>query len=346
MRPEHELSLADLILIAAKRSANPHERRRLQPVAQALLSPSTQKLSYAPSLTKLVDRSRSIEAEEIIGQIKPDYLPFDQVWLEGPPYKFGDKYLSPHLARYGHLITADHAKKHFSFRLLCFENEASGLRDDYDRMKVTFPYHIHNDKAISVQGEISTIVCSERGIVLDADRVLQAMEQYEKSRVKAGSVGFVDDNYDPGTIDVAYYAADYLARALVLMGSPVVQAEVNWQRSATDRAADRQVRERLRINATPRMTLDPIGIDLARINPKVSSESSDKVMRELLGITSVRRSREIISRNGVRFTRRPHDRRIEAPVDRRQVTRHISASQMFDVEIGPSGPLRKLGEPT
>ncbi len=53
--------------------------------------------------------------------------------------------------------------------------------------------------------------------------------------------------YSPDLIDTLYYAADYLARAFVLMGSPVVQAQVNWQRSAADRAGDRQVRERLRL---------------------------------------------------------------------------------------------------
>jgi hypothetical protein len=48
-------------------------------------------------------------------------------------------------------------------------------------------------------------------------------------------------------------------------------------------------------------------------------------VRQLLGWTSVRRSKPILKKDGTYFTRDPHDRRIAAPVDRRNIDRTLKA---------------------
>jgi hypothetical protein len=344
MRELSNTNLADRILVTAKRTRDEREKKLLAPIAQALLSPSVKKVSFGPSLIELVERTQLIEPEEIIGHIKPDYLPFDQIWMEGPPFKIGDKFLGENNDRCGALITADHERKQFSFRMIAEESSAPDMKFDYERGGRRFPWHIHGGKSLTLHADITTTVCSERGILLDEDAIFHQLEKNRKFTRSYGSKVGIEAE-DLSLIDVYHFAGDFFARSFLTMGSPVVPHTMNWQKSAAEVAADRKSRERLRANGEPRTMLDPIDIDLARVSPRVSFTSAKEVLRELLGITDVRRSRDIISKYGIVFNRKAHERRIAAEVDNRGKTRHLHASKMFDLQLGPTGFVRKLGEP-
>jgi hypothetical protein len=71
--------------------------------------------------------------------------------------------------------------------------------------------------------------------------------------------------------------------------------------------------------------LQPIVIDVSGDVATALKSNNAEQIRLLLGITSVRRSKPITSKHGVVFTRQPHERRIVAPIDRREVERQLTS---------------------
>jgi hypothetical protein len=109
-----------------------------------------------------------------------------------------------------------------------------------------------------------------------------------------------------------------------MLGSGVVQHNVRFSETAEDRKSERQLRDANRLRAFPRVPLQPIVIDVSGDVATALKSNNVEQIRLLLGITSVRRSKPITSKNGVVFTRQPYERRIAAPVDRRGVERQLT----------------------
>ncbi len=268
--------------------------------ALAVELPGAKRVSYDNSLLELTRRTRALALEEIIGQVGVTKLPFDKLWIEGPPPVL---IAQDFPLRIGALVTRQPKDEGFAFTL-------------------AFTAH-KKDRVTSF--DVMTRV-GKNGITFDEDKLLQVISMPQPNRQS-----------DPSRIiDLYYLTADFLARSFVALGSQKIMQQgygaVSPQIETEDKKVYAQNQLRARMKRPPRYPLRPITIDLTALDARLRSDSDAKVVRQLLGWTAVRRSKPIISKHGTVFTRQPHDRRIPAPEDRRDAAR-VLRSGKNDVTI-------------
>lgn len=267
--------------------------------------PSAKRFSYDHSLLELTRRTQALQTEEIIGQVGVTKLPFDKLWIEGPPPVV---IAQDFPLRIGALVTRQPKDGGFAFTLAFTAHQA--------------------DRVTSF--DVTTRVDKE-GIKFDEDKLLQVISLPQPNRTS-----------DPSRmIDLYYLTADFLARGFVALGSQKIMQSgfgvVTPQTEAEDRKVFAQNQLRSQMKRPPRYPLRPIIIDLTALDARLREESDAKLVRQLLGWTAVRRSKPIISKHGTVFTRQPHDRRIPTPEDRRDAARVLRSGDSdvaFAMEAG------------
>ncbi len=274
--------------------------------------PGAKRLSYDHSLLELTRRTRALALEEIIGQVGVTKLPFDKLWIEGPPPVVVAQDFP---LRIGALVTRQPKDEGFAFTL-------------------AFTAH-KTDRVTSF--DVMTRV-GKNGITFDEDKLLQVISLPQPNRQS-----------DPSRIiDLYYLTADFLARSFVALASQKIMQQgygaVSPQIEAEDKKIYAQNQLRARMKRPPRYPLRPIIIDLTALDARLRSDSDAKVVRQLLGWTAVRRSKPIISKHGTVFTRQPHDRRIPAPEDRRDAARVLrSGNNDVTIAVEAGRPVQVAG---
>lgn len=274
--------------------------------------PGAKRFSYDHSLLELTRRTRALALEEIIGQVGVTKLPFDKLWIEGPPPVMVAQDFP---LRVGALVTRQPKDEGFSFTL-------------------AFTAH-KTDRVTSF--DVRTRV-GKNGITFDEDKLLQVI-----------SLPQPDRQSDPSRIiDLYYLTADFLARSFVALGSQKIMPQgygaATPQTEAEDKKIFAQNQLRAQMRRPPRYPLRPIIIDLTALDARLREESDAKLVRQLLGWTAVRRSKPIISKHGTVFTRQPHDRRIPAPEDRRDAARVLrSGDNDVSIAVEAGRPVQVAG---
>jgi len=171
---------------------------------------------------------------------------------------------------------------------------------------------------------------SPDGIEFDEDSFVDLLIKSEENRkrtkkqfpdIMKNSIPLYDSK-----VDNIYAIADFLTRFFIVLNSPNITSNIHHACAEQKRNNNSKVNnKRIKKGKIPITNVSPIIIDLSMHNKKSLESDAIKVKRELLGWTKVRRSKPIISKYGKIYTRKPHDRRIAAPVDRRNVTRVVTA---------------------
>ncbi len=283
--------------------------------ALAAAMPGAKRFSYDHSLLELTRRTRALATEEIIGQVGVTKLPFDKLWIEGPPPVV---IAQDFPLRIGALVTRQPKDEGFSFTL-------------------AFTAH----KADRVTSFDVTTKVGKNGITFDEEKLLQVISLPQPDRRSDAS----------RIIDLYYLTADFLARGFVALGSqkimPPGYRTMTPQMVAEDKKVFEQNQLRAQMKRPPRYPLRPIIIDLTALDARLREESDAKLVRQLLGWTAVRRSKPIISKHGTVFTRQPHDRRIPAAEDRRDAARVLqSGNNDVTLAVEAGRPVQVAGVET
>jgi len=338
-------------------TSNGQHVREVTSVLQAMADrlPCIKRLNYRESLASFADKMSLLDPEEVIGQLTHASFPFDELWLEG--VQPGE--VSDNRCRWGFLVTADQAKKEFTFRYV-FESDGDpdalpsidGLKLSEAYMAATAavskrdPIHfVQNGKILD--SLIIPITVSPQGISFDEDKHSKGLARIASSMQVLLDGENAVSHVTSAWSNIVFLAADFLARIFVVLGSDAFPKDGSLKKTQEELASESQNKSRMRMNRPPVLSTHPIGIDVTKM-PKERVEPQTPIeVRQLLGWTSVRRSKEIISKNGVRFTRKPHDRRILAHVDRRRVDYELTARrQDVTLEIQDGRPVtarRDLG---
>lgn len=274
--------------------------------------PGAKRFSYDHSLLELTRRTRALATEEIIGQVGVTKLPFDKLWIEGPPPVV---IAQDFPLRIGALVTRRPKDEGFAFTL-------------------AFTAH----KADRVTSFDVTTKVGKNGITFDEEKLLHVISLPQPDRQSDAS----------RIIDLYYLTADFLARGFVALGSqkimPPGYGTVTPQMEAEDKKVFGQNQLRAQMKRPPRYPLRPIIIDLTALDARLREDSDAKLVRQLLGWTAVRRSKPIISKHGTVFTRQPHDRRIPAAEDRRDAARVLrSGNNDVTLAVEAGRPVQVAG---
>jgi hypothetical protein len=279
-------------------------------VAAAAALPMMKRHSYDRAFDQLVETTRPMPTDEVIGQLANVSLPFDKFWLEGPVASS---------KRIGFLIEADQATKGFSF-------QSFGEVDSMNGRMLGF-----GKRALMTDGMKITVSPTD-GIKFDEDGLVNGLEALQKLQVdmqkmrSTKGMGQYDFGEASEKIDHVYAMADGIARALMVLGSDRIPNNFQPAKTKEDLMLEDKNRRRMAMKRLPILPVSEIKIDVSKVNPKFFKTDSAADVRLLLGWTSVRRSKEIISKYGKKYTRKPHDRKIAADVDRRDAVREITSS--------------------
>jgi hypothetical protein len=328
-----EISVADGVLATAYSFKKAGKLSLSTSKANALqILPGCKKLEYNQAVCDLVDKTRSVDIEEILPQLQHVSFPFDQFWIEGPPHTI---YKNTSTRRHGYLVSSNQDEQSFQFQLF-YEIEMAA-----DRFQIlkdgNSPFLRINEKTYPSYDSTPSVTMD--GINLD-ESVLEEVEKYaEARRTKGTAIGISSDPDKALTlIDELFNAADFLARLFTVMSALKIQPEMHPEEVYQQERLSNL--RRLREKFPPKLTVRPIPIDLTKIDTASFNPQSQKELRELLGWTSVRRSREIVSKHGKIFRRKPHDRRIAAPEDRRNAVRQLTAGETgLTLALGKGAPI-------
>jgi hypothetical protein len=287
--------------------------------------PGCKKLEYNKAVCDLVDKTRSVDTEEILAQLNHVSFPFDRFWVTGPSFSIGEAKFGKE-SRLGFLVDAD--QKTASFKFSCyFEEQVDYLRQKYVEQffkNKGRPSPFINGNYYAIYDSMP-LVTPEK-IDLDVG-LMEEIESFDASRTKAASLGYqgAAGGNDLILVDKFFNAADFLVRLFTVMSALNIQPEMHPDEVYQQERLSNLRRQRNKF--PPKLTVRPILIDITKVDAASFDPQSQKELRQLLGWTSVRRSREIVSKYGKIFRRKPHDRRIAAPEDRRNAVRQLTAGE-------------------
>ncbi len=277
--------------------------------------PFIKRISYDGSVIPLVAATNALATEEVVGRLAYTTFPFDKFWVEGPYITEGAT--KPGTNRIGYLIEADQKKQEFTFQSM---------------MELDHLGQSKRGNGLVADG-VPIRVSAKDGILFDEDKFLASLEALDDVITRKTRAAFLRNEPLPPPrpevsrrIDHIYEVAEGITRLLVVLGSERVPSNFAQAKVADTAEMAARNRRRQAKGKTPDLSTDAITIDLTRLNPRFLTANTEKEARILLGWTSVQRSKEIVSKHGKRFRRNPHDRRIPAPVDRRDATRELIAS--------------------
>lgn len=321
---ERMVEVRNLFLKEGKRTTNPQSRAEFNIglktlefgfnpdalVAAAAALPTIKRHSYDQAFDQLVETTRPMPTEEVVGQLANVTLPFDKFWLEGAAG------LSK---RVGFLIEADQATKGFTFQSFGEVDSMNG-------------HHFGFGKRGLMTDGMKITVSPTEGIKFDEDGLVRGLEAMQKLQVdmqkmrNAKGLGQYDFGDAADKIDHVYALADSIARTLMVLGSDRIPNNFNNTKTIADLTLEAKNRRRIAMKRLPMLPVSEIKIDVSKVNPKFFKTTTSEDVRLLLGWTSVRRSKEIISKYGKKYTRKPHDRKIVPDVDRRDAVREITST--------------------
>ncbi len=332
----HTLKRQDGIVAAYKRSQRVSPQQialieREQTLRKAVIAEGekAKKIFIPESCSTVAERTRdNLDIEEVLGQLKHK-LPFDRLWIEGAvPQIIRDLHGMELVARFGATLVQEGDTVVFTPVTVAY---ISQIQMQYAVMGGAQQYYQNRQgEGLHCDSRPARIVLSpEKGIVLDEDAILQAMENFKTTQRNIQELGVktVIDDVDPTVIiDKFYYLADHMARLLMVMKASCKDPE-SLQLTPGDKEEIRRKQARTRMSGLlPNYELRPIITDITRLR-LLSEATNVKRLRVLLGWTDVRRSIPIVSKHGKVYTRGPHERRIPSPVDRRAAARIFMASQ-------------------
>ena len=324
-------SFPDLVMLGALHHPNQAQKNLLRPFARRI--PHVKRISIDDKAVNAANGTRDLEAEEIIGHLMGDHLPFDALWIDGPIVSY-NRPVHPD-ERFGAII--EKTSTGFNANVVYI---TSTYRLSQTNIHPNVLGLSHKDHVISGSGTTIS-VCNERGIIFEEEKLIESISYVENILSKER-----DKNYQGAIqiIEESYRDADFLSRLFILLGSPTLKGSVDFQRTKSEIESDRKILTRANMGASPKAGTSPIPIDLSKLGRQVLAKGTEKEKRLLLGWTDVRRSREIISKYNVRFRRKPHDRKIPADEDRRNSWRAVTSSDPdLRLELGENGLSRRLG---
>lgn len=284
----------------------------VQDIAASLST--AKKFAYDIPLKELVHSTRQLDTEDMIGQLSHTTFPFDKMWFEGPtPLIEG-----PSALRLGALVAANQDDGSFTLRYV-HESYYIPEKDPHIEIGRRAAFCVLDGK--SVYSIPIAIKVSMDGIKFDEDKLLSFLFGMEKVDKAFDNTGDMSNN-----IDHIYKTADFFTRMFVVMSSENVPNNFKHPKTKHELDFEAKNKRRMQMGKLPILETTPITIDLAQASPGLLNPQTPKETRQLLGWTSVRRSKEIVSKYGKIFRRKAHERRIAAPVDRRDAAREITSS--------------------
>jgi len=311
-------------------------------------------VSISPIISSILG---PLDREEIVAHLNNASLPFDDFWIEGPAlavtYGTDDVasesnttdavpnspgYVHP---MFGARVKANPDKSEFTFKFISIYqvklegHDAWNLTADDIAKGKTFrlkrddinKFWQRNNFLLVSEESLGITVSATDGIKFDEERLLNSLIKRSDHRKSDGTTA----DYS-GVIDEYYETAMLLTGVFVVLGSGSLPNSFRQNRTVEDKELEEKNKNRRRMNRPQILPLNPIIIDVSDIDPKLLEPKTPQQARKLLGWTSVRRSKEIVSKHGKRFRRKPHDRRIAAAVDRRLAEREI-IDRTGDVKI-------------
>ena len=232
----------------AKPEVRDSQKSRLDSFSTAArLLPSIKRFSYDSKLLELVKLTEKIDNEEIIGALNHVTFPFDQFWIEGAIPA------DPNF-NFGALVYANQTMKEFSF--LFYLTPINGKT--------------------STQNHLIKVSATD-GVIFDEDELLK-LTIYR---------GVITQRDESSYIDLCYEMSLHLARVITILGSPNISSNFNAGKTERDLELKKTDITRRRLKRPPILDVDPIIIDVSRINlsnlkssdPKtiMSSDSKSKV---------------------------------------------------------------------
>lgn len=297
--------------------------------------------------------SEDTVVEEILGQLKTIRLPFSSIWVEGqapdnvintiPVRKAVTPDHARRIVRFGALLTQEGAYINIcAFPSIKYSsNDLAYFRDlMLPSFKSLMPFGMKEDDLLLMAMDsmmkkgggctpcmpaIHLQLHPDAGITFDEEKTIRDMEKIESflnSGFRSGlknSIGEASDLVDRG-----YFLGEHIARMLIVLNATARSPDI-LQPDIEDDAQKRKNLERKRLNRPPILDLRPIDIDVTRLEALKNAPGG--LIQKLLGWTSVRRSKPIISKYGKIFTRKEHERRIRKAEDRREAVRIMQATK-------------------
>jgi len=270
-----------------------------------------QKYIYDDNTFAAVERTSSLETEEILGNLDKISFPFDRLWIIGRSPD-NDRLLSCFL------VETDSDTHSFKFRNFYYFDENDGYFNDKGEV-VQYDLQGREKKdGIAALGK-SLVTVDSQGIHFDEDALMHGFERngeifkLSPDKIPLDALPQLED-FMLSEIDSIHQNADFLARLFVVMGASSNPVPLTDKKLLDEEV--RSNRSRLRDKFPVKLITGFMKIDLSLPGYENKTPTA-KQMRTLLGWTNVRRSKPITSKYGKVFTRKPHDRRIPSPVDLR-----------------------------
>lgn len=290
----------------------------------------SQKYAYNDETITLVEQTSSLDLEEVIANLDKISFPFDQLWIEGPGDAKGKSV--------GYVIETNSANNSFSFQRFARVSGRTQIGSSVEESQTIFCNRV-------------PVTVDKNGVHFDEDFLLADLEDTYRQIIQSPLTAGLDHEshaaihqFLVNEIDALNQSADFLARLFAAMGADRARKPLPAATAADLKQEIELNRRRARMNGKPKLLSEPRPLDLSRDLFRTRSPQA-KHVRALLGWTIVRRSKQIISKSGIVFTRKPHDRRIPSAVDRREQTRAITASDTdLTLSFGPHRPLLEKGK--
>ena len=339
MRKENTLpdTLAEFVLLVSKRGKS-RAHDTLKRVAREI--PFIPRLGWTSKFVEIAHSTKSIETEEIIGQLPRASFPFDKFWVEGPTFltnhdqRFGD---TLDQVRVGAYVEADQENNRFKFILI---KELLHAEDNWKSAGLSkHPEAIYSINNVSVVCEFDdfTTVSPEVGVDLNEDKLLDQLGVYQQAVDMLASRGFIMKGIEK-IIDDHYIAADFLSRFFVLLYSDRAKNNLEQVKSQDLSELHAKNRRLMKAGGLPRVPVAYVTIDISEEDTATLQTDKPNLIRRLLGWTLVRRSKEILSKYGVIFRRKPHERKIPSPADRRMAMKVVDASEPVELSLEGDRP--------